>query len=261
MDVNYDLRGLKLVFTGFILQMIASLLGSGSIGNISKELGKALSSVDSDSSGMSVLSMASGVLALAALILIIVGLSKLKRVSTYFKQARNLYIANILVAVALVVVVMVMAGSALASASSSNLTGNTSIMNGLLGMTLLAVAIVIVAMAVISILAIRSLMFGCGAVAEASGDIAYKGKCHRTWEMFLLAKVLVVVALAVLVVTGLTSVISDFNSTGSVDVGADLIKGGLLGAVIFFMAAAVLKLVVQVQLLMRTHGTYKRFNA
>ena len=261
MDVNYDLKGLRLVFTGFILQMIAAFLGSGTISGISKELGKALSSVDSQSSGMSILSVVSGAVALVALILIIVGLSRLKRVSPYFRQSRNLYIADILVAVALVVVVMVMAGSALASASSSTLTGNTSIMSGILGMTLLAVAIVIVAMAVISILAIRSLMFGCGVVAAASGDYVYKEKCHRTWKLFLLSKILVVVALAVLVVTGLTSVISDFNSTGSVDIGAGLVTGGLLAAVVFFIVAAIMAFIAQIQLLMRTWGTYKRFNA
>lgn len=258
-----NLAGLKLVFAGFIIQIIAAVIGGSSAGSITKSVKDTFDTASSASgTGISnVLSVITALMSVAALILIIVGLSAVKNVSPYFKKSRNLYIANILVAFAMMVVVAILAGSTLASASSSAMTGTSGAAAGAIAGTVIASVLIAVAMAVISILAIRAMMLGCRDVAEYNGDTEFAGKCRGTWRLYLLASIIMVVAGTAFVIFGMTSLVSMFSyGSAATSMNTGAIAGGLIGAMLFLIAAFIFIFVVQIMIMVRVWGTYSRFN-
>ena len=103
-DNNYNLKGLKLVFIGMIIQMIASVFSGSSVKNGIHDINVS----STQASGVDGLTVAMGLMSFVGLILIIVGLSKVKSYSANFLKSRNYYIINIFLGVAMIIFAAVM---------------------------------------------------------------------------------------------------------------------------------------------------------
>jgi|GEM_PF-2017581 len=255
-DSNYNLKGLKLVFIGLIVQLASSASSGATIGDHVNNI-TTTSGLDS---GVDVFSVIMGITSLVGLILVIVGLSKVKMYSINFLKARNYYIVNILLGVAVVILAVIMAGLAVSSISTYNLSGSTSTGSGTIIALVVIVFVLAVVMAVIGLLAIRGMMLGCADVAAANGDEFLAVRCRRAWKLFLAAALITIAASVALLIAIIVAAVS---TIGSSSFGSDYhlgMAGGLIAAIIFIVAAVIFSIVAQILIIVRVWNTYSRFN-
>lgn len=255
-EYNYNLKGLKLVFIGLIIQVAASVFSGGSL----KSQIQNINVTSTQSSNVDGLSIIMGIISFAGLILMIVGLSKVKSYSANFLRSRNYYIINIFLGAATVIIAVIMAGVAVSSLSTYSLSGSVSTGNGIMIVMGIVIIGMTVAMAIIGLLAVRGLMLGCSDIARANGDEYLAGKCSMAWKLFLIATLITIVSVVVLVIAAIVSLASAVGS-GNLGYGYQMgMAGGLIAVVLIVVGALIFLLVAQIIMLVRIWNTYSRFN-
>jgi uncharacterized membrane protein len=220
-----DLKGLFYVFIALILSLVADV-------------------------GMSARSNAvttiMGIVSLAALILILVGLSKVKEVSPHFRKSRNMYIAQLIMTIAIIAALVV----AVAGAYSSNTAG---VFGGLV-----VFFVFLILLLVFAILATVNLLQGCANVAMDNKDRVFARKCHTAWRLYVAAVVLTIIAVIIIAVILLNN-LSLLQNMSDNQMGDFVGKIGV-GAIVLIIAM-ILTLIAYILKTVRVYQTYKKFGA
>ena len=223
LQVKNDLKGLFYVFIALILNLVA---GFGM-------------SVKSDT-----VTTILGIVSLAALVLILVGLSKVKGVSPHFRKSRNMYIVQLVFSVIVCVSIIVAAAGAY-SDSTPGILG---------GVVVLFISIIL--LLVFSILGTINLLQGCANVAMDNKEKGFARKCHKVWRLYVASVVLMIIGviiIGVIVLNNLSliqNMSEDLMSAFIVKLGAGAIVAGIAGILLFI--SYILKII-------RVYQTYKKF--
>ena len=197
--MRLDLKGLKIVWVGMLLSIVGSLCSSSGSRNAVQGVTDLTMSENTASTGVGAMGTIGGVLAIVAFILVIVGLSKLKYVSPYFKKARNLQIALLILAIVLVVVLAVV----LVATIIGPLSGSASSDGAALGAPLIGAGVVLIVfvilMLIFGILYNTNLLKGCQQTAKLCEDANLSKQFWKMRKTYIIAIVLVVVGVIVIV--------------------------------------------------------------
>ena len=241
--MKLDLNGLKIVWVGLLLSIIGSLCnGSGGRGAVQDV---ADLTVTESAAGTSVLGTIGGIIALVAFILVIVGLSKLKNVSPYFKKARNLQIVLLILAIVFVVVLaVVIAGAVIGSSSAGAALGGAAI-----GMAVVLIVFMILLL-VFAIMYNTNLLKGCQQTAKLCENKPLANKFRKMRSQYITAIGLVVAGAIVMICT-----IFIFGATAAagISLGSEDLQTliAIVPGVILIVVGAIIMLVYTILLLVR----------
>ena len=233
--MKLDLKGLKIVWIGMLLSIVGSLCNSSGSRNAVQNITDLTS--DASTAGASALGTIGGIIALVAFILVIVGLTKLKNVSPYFKKARNLQIALLILAIIFVVVLAVViavavigVGSAVAAADISSASTDGALVAA--GVVLI---VFVVLMLVFGILFNTNLLKGCQQTAKLCDEHVIADKFRKMRKQYIVAIVLVVIGVIVIICSVLF-----LGIAASAGAAADIYPGNNVQPLIGIIPGAVL---------------------
>ena len=216
-----DLKGLFYVFIASILSLVSELAMSG---------------------GNRVLTTICEILAFVALVLILIGLSKVKDVSPHFKTARTMYILQIV----MLVVVAIAAVVAVVSAGAGQ------------GVGVIVLMIALILLAVFDLLATINLLRGCANVAMDNNEKGFARKCHRVWKLYVIAIIVMIVGVLIIGIIAVNNVgLIQNMSDGQLSNFVAKLGAGVIVVII----AAILLLIAEILKIVRVYQTYKKFGA
>lgn len=241
-----NLEGLRLVFIGMILEIVSGFLGLPSVDI--EEMVK--NNPDADT--ISTLSVAGGLLSIIGLILVIVGVGKLRRYSNNYNNSFRNYFFSICFGIAGFVVI-IMAAVAGAVRLADKYAGDAA-------MPMLVVAILLLlASFVFSILAFRSLFLGCADISASQGNQSLAYKCVGVWKMYLIGIIIMIVLVIAVIIIALriTAYMTSDADSGApkLSVGVSVVLAG-----IGVIADAIFVLIVQIIALIRIDKVYKMYD-
>ena len=171
------------------------------------------------------------------IVISIIGLSQLARVNLNFAKSRLFYVIDVAISVAAAIILSIMAGA------------------GAYVAFLIVSIIVLIALFVIDLLKVKTLMYGCADVANDNNDRAYAHSCVNAWRNFLIATIIkTALGIIMFIVGAITAgVVASTGDPGAVGVGLIIILLITLGAAIY-------EVVARIMVLLKTIGTYSRYN-
>ncbi len=246
--MKLDLKGLKIVWVGMLLSIAGSLC-SGSGGRNAVQ-GVAELTVTESTAGASVPGTIGGIIGIVAFILVIVGLSKLKDVSPYFKKARNLQIVLLILAIVFVfVLAFVIAGVVIGSGSA-----DASSIGSALGSAVLAAGIVlIVFMILLLVFGIKyntNLLKGCQQTAKLCEDGNLAKQFRKMQKTYVTAIGLVVAGAIVMICT---MIVFGATAAAGLSLGSEDFQAliALVPGVVLIVIGGIIMLIYMILLLVR----------
>lgn len=257
-EKQYSLRGLNSVFFGLLLAMIAGIIGSAVKSIVS--LGFENKTYD--------MYIDIGIIAIGGVIswiLIIAGLSAVKQVSGKFGKAEKYYIIEILgviVELGLAALAAYLVGEKMYTDNGFNL-----------GTKVLAIVGVLVVISLIvwimNLLAVKNLLGGCADVAMEHDDRRYSRKCTRLWVEYILLNIVMAaggISVGMFVFKVISKIGGMENSIQRIGglKGFQEISGlgvsQIYGVIALIAVLSILAFVIQILVMVRVRGTYKRFH-
>ena len=244
MKRELELGGLRMVFIGGLIQLVGALL-----------TGRAVTAV-MGGSAFSLIAVA--VIVCVGLLLTFAGLTQVQTESFYFKKAKKHQL--VLAAVTLVTAI---AGAAMASRGMDQVSLAGMERSSLLELTIAALVVAVVW--ILTMLGtVRSVLRGCGHVAEQTNDPLYAIKCMRNWRLWYMAfllTVLAVLASLAIMVTVLKNTIA--GSAAGEDLSealrVNISSSALLGSIIV-LAVLVFLLIAHILYLLTIRRTYTEYH-
>ena len=244
MKKELDLSGLKLVFGGLIIQLISVLF----TGRLATGL----------MTGTAVSGIVPFVIRAASLCIILAGVAKLGNASPFFIKARKPFLVQLLISV-LMIVILVVLGSRQWSVNSITQTQRSSVIEILIG--LLVILVVSVAASLISV---RTMLRGCGHVAEQVNDPLFSIKCLKTWRLWYMSYLITIL----MFMAGLAMIVTVLRKTmESGAAGEDLtqaiftnVSSSVLLVSIIVMAVLIFFLIVHIMYMSRIRATYREYH-
>ena len=244
MKKELNLSGLKLVFGGLILQLISVLF----TGRLATGL----------MSGTAVSGVVPFVIRAVSLCIILGGVAKLGDASPFFIKARKPFLVQLILSVLMIVVLAVL-GSRQWSVNSITQTQRSSVIEILIG--LLVILVVSVAASLISV---RTMLRGCGHVAEQVNDPLFSIKCLKTWRLWYMAYLITIL----MFMAGLAMIVTVLRKTmESGAAGEDLtqaiftnVSSSVLLVSIIVMAVLIFFLIVHILYMSRIRATYREYH-
>jgi len=191
-----DLKGLRLIWTGFLSSLIGGVMtcfGSGSLLSSASQLN------DLEPVGTVYISSSiGGVISFIALIMIIVGLSMLKSISDYFIKARRLLVISIIVGVVMVVALVIFALLLFLTALAASATALT----GYVGLGILVVVLAAI-LVVLNILFYKNLLHGCSDMAALFRENELAEKFIKLWRLYIIGTILIIAGVLIYVFGGI----------------------------------------------------------
>lgn len=233
---------------GIVLAIIQGLTTSFFKGMSSGDF-SGLASASAGSMGISVLSSA---LAIAELVLIIIGLGRMADISGYFRKARNYYIGIFAAAVCIFIVAMIMAFVVIAQALANALTAMQVTID-------VMIAVFMAAETALTVMMYNNIFYGCQEISAATGDFRTFEKMAGFRKFYMIT----LIGSAALNCIGLIIMISEiFGAVDSAmmsqmqsgqEILSSILAGsaGMIGAVIFFAAGWLWREVVDIILIVR----------
>lgn len=251
--MKLDLKGLKIVWVGMLLSIIGSICSSSGGGRAAQ----AITDFTGDESGaVGALGTVGGIIAIVAFILVIVGLTKLKNVSPYFKKARNLQIALLILAIIFVFVLAVIIAVSIVGVGSA--IGAADMSSAAAGGVLAAAGVVLIVFVIlIMVFGIKfqtNLLKGCQQTAKRCEDHTLAEKFRRMRKQYIAAIVLVVIGIIVMICSILLLGVLPFVGTAA----ADIYPGnnvqpliGIIPGAVLILIGGIIMLVYTILLLVR----------
>lgn len=254
-EKKYNLRGLNLVFISLLLSIIPAIVMSIYTQFASANIGEGLATGN-------VFYLALLGFTFLMMILVIIGLSMVKKYSVRFKKARNIFIGNLILTI---VAVGLIVGGVLFVFYSINSDGDAPEYSKTIMLICLALAaICYLATIIINLLFIKNLMGGCAEIANSCGDKGYGFKCSRTWiEYWILIILTVGSVVSAIIVSGNALIESLGENGGTVDTIFKMNGMASGTSKILIPVSLVLILltgIVYLLMIFRVRGTYSRFN-
>lgn len=247
--MKLDLKGLKIVWIGLLLSIVGSLC-SGSGGSNAVQ-GVADMTVTESTAGANVAGTIGGIIGIVAFILVIVGLSKLKNVSPYFKKARNLQIALLILAIVFVVILAVVIAVAVIGADSFG-----SALGGALAGLAVALIVFLILMLVFAILYNTNLLKGCQQTAKICEDYSLADQFRKMRKTYIIAIVLVVAGAIVMICSILVFGVATASGLSIGNANAQVLIA-LVPGVVLIIIGAVIMLIYTILLLVRMAFLWK----
>lgn len=233
-----DLKGLKIVWCGFLLSLIGGVInGLGSNANS----GTSSITYTVSNSNIGATSIIGGILLIIAIVLTIVGLSKLKDLSEYYKKARNLYVISLIIGI----IVAVICIGLVTLLFTATLTGAGTTQGGY-GAGMAVVIIIAAVLVYIVILFYKNLLKGCHDTAELCGEDMLAEKFIRMWKLYIIGIILDIAGLVGMFIGSIASTFRSVSVQGGTTSMAAVVPG-----IILFGLGAVVSLIFIILLLIR----------
>lgn len=219
--MKLELKGLKITWVGFLLSIIGAVISATGVqGNVG--------SVDNTTSAGAMISV---IVSLVSVIMIIVGLTMVKKVSDHFRKARNYEIVQIIVAIVFVGLVMGLAAGKLINGAASGLTT---------GIVVISV-IMIVILAIFSILFYKHLLKGCEDTALYAKSESLAERFRKLWKLFIVGFV-IAIAGAIVMLIGLGVAVNRILTSleNALEVSNAMMRGALPGGIVLIVGAIIM---------------------
>ena len=245
MKKELQLSSLRQILAGYLLELIALLF-----------TGQAATAL---MNGSSVTAIVLGALCLLAMLLLFVGVSGLRNASPYFEKAKKPLIIRMGIAIVTIVSFVFLHGRGQWTSSDVGRIGRQ---------TALEVTILLLVLAAVWILAAlattRSILRGCGHVAEQVDDPVFSLRCMRLWRFWslglLLFVMVILVAIAVLLNVYRKTLESGVTGTELQEtLMINMASGALLSGIIMLVGGAIF-LIVHILYLLRIHKTFREYH-
>ena len=247
--MKLDLKGLKIVWIGYLLSIVGSLCSSSGGRNAVQNLSDLTVTESTASTGVA--GTIGGILGIVAFILVIVGLSKLKTVSPYFKKARNLQIVLLILAIVFVIVFAVVIVAAVIGVGAE--VGTDSFGPELGGALLVAGIVLIIFMILLLVFGIKyntNLLKGCQQAAKLCEDADLAKRFGKMRKQYVTAIGLVVAGAIVMICT---MIVFGATSAAGLSLGSESLQTliALVPGVILMIIGAIIMLIYTILLLVR----------
>jgi len=248
-EKDYNLTGLKLLFYGMIIQLVANILN----GIISAhQVTKVLMSYTGVSGIMLTIIVAA--INIVAVVIIVMGLAKTQKYTARFREAKMYYIIDI----ALISVAYILSAATI-GLMASRFTGHKAVLTVIAGFSLILFIAGIAAL-IFNLLAVRGTMFGCSDIAIGNGNQKLQRSCKRMWHVYL-ASFLLMMVFVIVIVSIMMFNVNLTSSSGKLAywVGHRF-GGGTVLAIIFLLASMLFYMIMQLLVIFRVRAIYKIFN-
>jgi len=235
----YDLKGLKQIFAGLIIGMVAgAFMGVVANQTMSKELG-ILSSI---------LNAAGTILLIVSLVMVIKGLGECNKYSFNFGSARKYYILSVAANVALIafecVVVMKKGFTWFDKGLSDTATAN---------MMIWIMLILCAIQMVFNILTYRGIMFGCSEISISNGNEEMPVKCKKAFKHYAIGTIGTVIAASIMLWVALRIIRSTIGKNIQPEFGLGLVS---LIAMLVFGVVCIVAFIQMLNYISTTHKLY-----
>ena len=264
-EKQYSLRGLNSVLFGFLLIMLTGIIGSAAKGILALNVTDPKYAVYTNI----------GITAIGGLlswILIIAGLSAVKDVSHKFRNARKYYIIKFVgnfAGIGLIALTAYLVAGTVAGGLSTGSVDDAFNL-GTKAMAIIGVTVVVALIIwIVSLLAIKNLLGGCADVAMEHGDKPYSRKCTRLWVGYILLNILMaagslsIILFIYKVITKIGNMENSFDNMGGlkkIQEVSGLGTAQIYGVIALIVVLFILAFFIQIMVMVRIRGTYKRFH-
>jgi len=235
----YDLKGLKWIFAGLIIGMVAgAFMGVVANQTMSKELG----------SLSSILNAAGIILLIVSLVLVIKGLGECNKYSFNFGNARKYYILSVAANVALIVFECVVVMEKGFTWFEKGLT-DTATANLMIGIMTILCAIQMV----FNLLTYRGIMFGCSEISISNENEEMPVKCKKAFNHYAIGTIGTFIAASIMLWVALRIIRSTIGKNIQPEFGLGLVS---LIAMLIFGVMCIVAFIQMLNYISTTHKLY-----
>ena len=244
MNRELDLSGLKKVFGGLILQLIALIF----TGRLTTGL----------MNGNAASGIVSFVINAAAICIILAGITQLHEASPFFTKAKLPYLIQLALEIALIV------WMAILDSRSWSMAEVRQMPRGEIVRMLIIVLIILFVMILARMRSVRAILRGCGHVAEKVNDPMFSLKCVKTWRFWQMSYLLTILAIAggaAVIVTVLRKTLE--NGTAGEDLSLTImvnVSSSVLLVSIIALIVMIIFLIAHIMFLAKVRTTYREYH-